>query len=131
MSGALSSRVKNMKFMQKPDDSKINDTKVQETKLHDLSEWVLPNSQRILKLASMKSRIEKVGYGAIMSDRNYRTTRRSWGNKYDMEEVMDDNSIKHEELRNVSRDKDQDMSSLWRKRKAEHSPDSKKKKRIL
>ncbi|KAI5951027.1 hypothetical protein KGF54_004101 [Candida jiufengensis] len=132
MSGSLSSRVMNMKFMQKAEDTKTNNNKQgQESKLHDISEWVLPNSQKILKLAALKAQVEKVGYGTIMSDKNYRTTRRSWGSRYELEEVTDNNTNNKEELNEIPRSRDQDMSSLWRKRKADHSPDSKKKKRIL
>lgn len=66
MSG-LSSRVMTMKFMQKADLADENQQEEEKKlKIKDLSEWVLPNSNQVLKRALQKSNvIQSVGYGSI------------------------------------------------------------------
>lgn len=69
--GSLSSRVKNMKFMQVAGDKhrkQQTDMIEQENtkKLKDLSEWSLPVSVKTLKVIKAKqSKIRKVGYSTI------------------------------------------------------------------
>lgn len=71
--GALSSRVKNMKFMQAAGDKhrkEVIDTaeKNETKKLKDLSEWSLPVNKRTLKvIKSRKRKIKRVGYSTINS----------------------------------------------------------------
>ena len=96
MSTGLSNRVMNMKFMQKAEDSKLGKQKLEEQKkIHDLSEWVLPDLAKLLKLAAMKPKIDRVGFGTIMTNGNYNyssTTKRSWGSNVSFEEIKDDDS---------------------------------------
>ncbi|KAG5421186.1 hypothetical protein I9W82_000276 [Candida metapsilosis] len=67
MSGALSSRVMNMKFMQKSDSPKLNeDQETQSRRIIDESEWSLPDGARILRMASRKPKTEVLGYGSIL-----------------------------------------------------------------
>ncbi|CAI5755658.1 unnamed protein product [Candida verbasci] len=125
MSSALSNRVMNMKFMQKAEDVKMNEQiKEEQQQLKDLSEWVLPYSEKLLKLSSLKPKIETIGYGGIMSDRNY-TTKRSWGTSIKVED-MDQEPMETNDLSTTK-----DLNTLWRKRKLNNSNDSTKKKRMI
>ncbi|KAG0678651.1 hypothetical protein C6P40_000306 [Pichia californica] len=69
--GSLSSRVKNMKFMQSAGDKQrkqeIDSAEKDETKkLKDLSEWSLPVNKKTLRVIKSKSnKIKKVGYSTI------------------------------------------------------------------
>ena len=69
--GSLSSKVKNMKFMQTADDRKRQtekDTAESEKnkKIKDISEWSLPVSTRTLKVIKLKGKkVRKVGYSTI------------------------------------------------------------------
>jgi hypothetical protein len=71
--GSLSSRVKNMKFMQSASDKQRKDAKdaaknEESKKLKDLSEWSLPIKSGTLKVIKSKSKkIRKVGYTTISS----------------------------------------------------------------
>lgn len=70
MSGTnFSSRVKNMKFMQRVDNKLENVDKEQESKkLKDLSEWKLPVNSKTIKIAkSKRKKVRTVGYSAINS----------------------------------------------------------------
>ncbi|CAK9436043.1 uncharacterized protein LODBEIA_P06030 [Lodderomyces beijingensis] len=121
MSGGLSSRVMNMKFMQKADNLKQRKVEAAEerqdeessrTKVLDTSEWSLPISESILKRASRKPRTQSVGYGQIMSDVSY-FRKRSWGGSLQIEEL----SSEAAPSRSRKTDANQDLSSMWRKRK--------------
>ncbi|KAK6892124.1 hypothetical protein K6H09_003827 [Candida tropicalis] len=136
-SGGLSNRVMNMKFMKKAEDNQISkQRKEEQKKIHDLSEWIMPNSDKLLKLASMKPKIETVGYGNIMSSSNYNysattSVRKTWGDvnkaKLAVEEITDDKKP-------VDADDDDepplDLNTMWKKRKLESSSKSNKKKRL-
>lgn len=91
MSG-LSSRVMNMKFMQKQDQSKTAkaDTTTTQKKITDSSEWAIPHLAKLLKLAERKPKIEIVGYGGIMSA----PTRRSWGTQNEEKKPEEDDVVK-------------------------------------
>lgn len=69
--GSLSSRVKNMKFMQVAGDNQrkhqIDNAEKEETKkLKDLSEWSLPVNKKTLRVLKNKNKkIKRVGYSSI------------------------------------------------------------------
>lgn len=71
--GSLSSRVKNMKFMQSAGDKQHRDAreaaeKQESKKLKDHSEWRLPINGKTLKIIKSKDkRIKRVGYSTINS----------------------------------------------------------------
>ncbi|CAX39623.1 conserved hypothetical protein [Candida dubliniensis CD36] len=131
MSTGLSNRVMNMKFMQKAEDSKLGKQKLEEQKkIHDLSEWVLPDSAKLLKLAAMKPKIERVGFGTIMTNGSYNyssTIKRSWGSNVSFEEIEDSESNNVEDID----DEPLDLNTMWRKRKLESPSNSNKKKRFF
>lgn len=142
-SGNLSNRVMNMKFMKKAEDTKISKQKQEDQKkIHDLSEWILPNLDKLLKLASMKPKIEIVGYGSIMNSSNYNystttSSRRTWGDvnkaKLAIEEVNDDDELLKNKDDGEEDDDDEpplDLNTMWKKRKLESSSKSNKKKRL-
>ncbi|KAL6454810.1 hypothetical protein SBY92_004281 [Candida maltosa Xu316] len=126
--GGLSNRVMNMKFMQKAEDTKqIRQREEEEKKIHDLSEWVLPNSQKLLKIALSKPKIDTVGYGTIMSNGTYNylssTTRRTWGD-------VNKNKLQVEEIKEESKEPPLDLNTMWKKRKLDSpTPTSGKKKK--
>ncbi|CAK9683884.1 hypothetical protein FOB58_001808 [Candida parapsilosis] len=119
----------NMKFMQKAESTQVSDNREeQRRKIDDVSEWSLPSSSKILKLAQRKPKIEVLGYGSIMSDRNY-TSRKSWiaaTNKTDLnnDERYEPSRSRHKDVPNVG-----ELDTLWRKRKPEGSPDRRNKRR--
>ncbi|RCK62575.1 hypothetical protein Cantr_08858 [Candida viswanathii] len=130
-SGSLSNRVMNMKFMKKAEDTKISKQRQEEQqKVHDLSEWILPNLDKLLRLAALKPKIETVGYGSIMSSSNYNyasTTRRTWGDinktRLEVEEIKEETPQEDDEP-------PLDLNTMWKKRKLESSSKSNKKKRV-
>lgn len=69
--GSLSSRVKNMKFMQSAGNKKIKQNEEEthqqdKKKLKDLSEWSLPVNKRTLKVIKAKNnKIRRLGYSTI------------------------------------------------------------------
>lgn len=71
--GSLSSKVKNMKFMQTADDRRRQlekDTAETEKnkKIKDLSEWSLPVSNKTLKVIKKRGKkVRKIGYSTISS----------------------------------------------------------------
>ncbi|EGW34542.1 uncharacterized protein SPAPADRAFT_149578 [Spathaspora passalidarum NRRL Y-27907] len=117
---SLSNRVMNMKFMQKADDLKISEEREQnQKKIADLSEWVLPYSKSLLKMAQSKPKIESVGYGSIMSA----PTRRSWGTKVEQEATPSPE-------KEASKNKSEDLNELWGKRTKSNNANSSKKRRL-
>lgn len=123
MSGSLSTRVMNMKFMQKAENTKANENHEEQRRmLDDVSEWMLPHLAKILKMAQRKPKIEALGYGSIMNDRSY-TTRKSWTNEKDVADSddYDPSRSRQNELG--------ELSTLWRKRKPDGSPNRDNKRR--
>ncbi|KAI3404094.2 hypothetical protein KGF56_003130 [Candida oxycetoniae] len=152
MSSSLSSRVLNMKFMQKAKDLKTIEKRQQESqkKVEDISEWKLPSSEQILRMASRKSKIESVGYGTIMSDTSYyRKRRSSIGGEFaeetlnkeedkeyddiegDREEEEEEEEEKEEKESGFNREtikNSKDLGLHWRKRKLKNPENSREKR---
>ncbi|CCG20791.1 hypothetical protein CORT_0A04030 [Candida orthopsilosis Co 90-125] len=123
MSGSLSTRVMNMKFMQKAENTKANENHEEQRRmLDDVSEWMLPHSAKILKMAQRKPKIEVLGYGFIMNDRSY-TTRKSWTNEKDVADSDDYDPSRSRQ------NESGELSTLWRKRKPDGSPNRDNKRR--
>ncbi|KAI5955533.1 hypothetical protein KGF57_003666 [Candida theae] len=120
MSGSLSTRVMNMKFMQKADSPKVNEGREEEKRtLKDVSEWSLPHSAKVLKMASHTPKVEVLGYGSILNDRNYTTRKFQAPND---KEVLGSGEQQHET---------RELSNLWKKRKPDGSPDRGQKRRAI
>lgn len=65
---SLSDRVMNMKFMRKTDGDKEDNNKAeQQKKIKDMSEWVLPNSTKIIAKNQSSNVIQSIGYASINS----------------------------------------------------------------
>ncbi|KAI5968727.1 hypothetical protein CANMA_002163 [Candida margitis] len=127
MSGSLSTRVMNMKFMQKAETVKANDTREEQTRrLDDASEWTLPSSAKILKMAQAKPKIEVLGYGSIMNDQNY-TIQRLWVSGTNDKESPDEYQPSQKSRDNSP--PSAELNTLWRKRKPDGSPDRTNKRR--
>ena len=64
----------------------------------------------------MKPKIDRVGFGTIMTNGNYNyssTTKRSWGSNVSFEEIKDDDSNNVED----NDDEPLDLNTMWRKKK--------------
>lgn len=66
--GNLSDRVMNMKFMRKTDADKEDINKEEQQKQNkDMSEWVLPNSAKLIAKNQSSNVIQSIGYASINS----------------------------------------------------------------
>lgn len=66
--GNLSDRVMNMKFMRKSDADKEDINKEeQQKKIQDMSEWVLPNSTKLIAKNQSSNVVQSIGYASINS----------------------------------------------------------------
>lgn len=64
----LSDRVMNMKFMRKSDADKEDINKEeQQKKIQDMSEWVLPNSTKLIAKNQSSNVVQSIGYASINS----------------------------------------------------------------
>lgn len=66
--GNLSNRVMNMKFMRKADtENEAIEQEEEQKKIKDMSEWVLPNSSKIIAKNKPSNIVQSVGYVSINS----------------------------------------------------------------
>lgn len=120
MSG-LSSRVMNMKFMQKDGSEKTEEVT---KKVIDSSEWKLPNATAIISRAKVGNTIETVGYSSINSFASDSVpTRRTWGAPAKEEVVEEAAGLDVLKLKDAVDKKSKRKNSSDRPEKVEKSKD--------
>lgn len=147
MGDALSSRVKNMKFMQSADNKKRKDAKEssekeQIKKIKDLSEWSLPVNGKTLKVIKAKNvKIQKVGYATINSIgpvNHVALGRKVMGNKEDedaskhvLTAIAVKNKNEDQSYNNTNDDDIEDDEKSSKSKKLKKSKKSKKSKNVM
>lgn len=117
--GGFSSRVLNMKFMRSANDSESVKEENETKKLHDLSEWVLPNlsEKTKLKLAS-KPKVKKVGYSSILAaDEEPLESRFKYAGKQAPEEELESVEKSSKRLNKSEKESKQFLDQLWKQQR--------------